>query len=348
MYDRAAALAPEWSKPHVNRGVLRMAQGRPREAIASFEAALSRDPGNGQVRLWKGDAQLKMGRAGEALRTYRSIENQPRVAAQATTRIGQIYLEGQQLDAALKAFNRAQDLAPQDPEPVAGIAEAQVSAGNYGAAAEAYHRALRLTKSGGLISTRPILYRALAEAQLSARDPDAAARTLERALAEEPQNAPLWHRLRAQAFFDKGDGRAGEAALRDALDAETGRYPLETLHAIAARNLLGRIGHACRAELSGPRRAEALAVLAHLARYGGQADEEIRLRQQVTELRDQGVDHLLLANAYEQTGQAQKARDAYRRALALGGLSEPDQDRARLRLRQLTAPTTSPAGSRKR
>ena len=345
-YDRSIVLAPAWVKPRVNRGVLHLAQGRAGVAVKDFEQALRIDPANTQVRLLKGDAQNKLGQSGPALDTYRAVANAPRakkekagqVLADAETRIGQVLLQNQQPDDAIRAFSRAQKLAPKNPGPVAGYAEAQVQAGNYREAAEAFRSALRLSRSGGLLATRPVLYRGLAEAQLSAGNPDGALETLRRALAEEPQSAALWHLLWAHAAFAKSDAAEGEAALRRALDSDQGRYPQEALNAIAARGLIARVTEAYEREQTDPlRRAPALIALAHLARYGGDLSREIALREQVTRIQTFAVDWYLLADTYERAGRTAEARDAYSRALERGGLAPPAEEYALGKLKALPA-----------
>ena len=338
-------LAPRWIKPRVNRGVLHLAQGRAGVAVKDFEQALRLDPANTRVRLLKGDAQNKLGQSGPALDTYRAVANAPQakkekageVQAEAETRIGQVLLQNQQPGDALRAFSRAQKLAPKDPGPVAGYAEAQVQVGNYRQAVEAFRSALSLSRGGGLFATRPILYRGLAEAQISANNPNGALETLRRALVEEPQSAALWHLLWAHAAFGKRDAAEGEAALRRALDSDQGRYPQETLNAIAARGLIARITGAYEREQTDPlRRAPALIALAHLARYGGDLAREIALREQVTRIQTFAVDWYLLADAYERAGRFQEAADAYARALERGGLAPAAEEYALGRLKALS------------
>ncbi len=216
-------------------------------------------------------------------------------------------------------------------------------AGNYEEGAEAYRSALRLAEAGGLLSTRPILYRGLSESQLSARNPDAALRTLERALQDEPQAAPLWHRLRGEAYFSKRDPGAAEAALRQGLDSDIGQYPIDILNAMAARNLLARVTAAYTAELKTPtRRAQALVALAHLAQYEGNLAKEVGLREQAKEAQPDGVNWLLLANAYERAGRTADARAAYAQALQLGGLPEPARENVRSRLQALPVQPSKP------
>lgn len=344
-YSKASRLAPAWAKPRVNLGVLLLSRGQPDAAVKAFEAALAREPGNTQVQLLSADALAKSGRAVEALKTYRKLENAPGVAADVSTRIGNVYLQTRRPQEALAAFSRARTLAPRDAKAAAGEAEAQIQAGNFAAGAEAYRSALGLANAGGLLSTRPILYRGLAEAQLSARQPDAALQTLERALREEPQSTPLWYRLSAEAYFAKGDMANGETALRRALDSDVGRYPRDILDALAGRGLLERTTAAYEAEAAVAAVPSVLTALAHLARYRGQIEREVDLRKKVAAARPLGANWFLLADAYERAGRPIDARGAYARALDLGGLSPAAAEQTRAQLRTLTRRLQSPPQS---
>ncbi len=374
-YRRSIALAPMWAKPQVNYGLSRLAQGKPDEAISIFQRALARDPGNAQAYLWKGEAEVSSGRNQEAIKTLRRVASGPNVAksvaAQALTGMGRANVNSGNVGAAVENFGQARKLAPSDPVPPAALGDAQARTGDYNAAAESYNTALRLTKAGGLFSTRPILYRALAESQLSARNPDAALATLARAASDEPTSSPVWFRLSAKAFFDKRDVVSGRVALRDALDAETERYPQETLALASQQKILLDLKAAYASELANAdtgmrregeigggvsvrsiaaspaeRRATALRGLANIARYEGDTARETLWREQITVVRTQALDWFLLAEVYDQrrTGKPEQARRAYQRALEIGGLPDAATARAQMRLKALaTPPLAAPA-----
>ena len=322
-YRRAAVLAPKWARPHVHLGIAYLSQDRADEAIRAFEAALVREPRNTQVLLNKGDAEAKAGRPVAALKTFRKVAGARDERAEARMRIGQVQLQSGQTLEAIRNFDVAQRLLPTSPAPLLGKAEAQVKVGNYAAGADAYRSALKLAREGGgLLSSRPMLYRGLAEAQLSARKPDAALETLAQALREEPQNRPLWHRLTAEAHFAGRDRAAGEAALRRALESDVGRYPLDILNAIAGRNLIVSVTGAYEAEAGRRdevgRRAVALVALAHLAQYAGNVSGEVAYRQQAVAARPLATNWFLLADALRRSRRYPEAHRAYRSALRQG------------------------------
>ncbi len=399
-YETARKIAPRWAKPCVNLGLSRLAQNKTDEAIAIFNRALVLDPSSVQARLWKGNAELKAGRGEAAARSFSFAASDtsgratPSVRAQAATGMGQALAQSRKYDKALASLQNAQKIAPADPVPPALIGEVHIQNGEYAEAAGAYSTALRLTRSGGLFSNRPVLYRALAEAQLCAHKPDDALVSLGRALTDEPESASLWHRLKAQAFFDRRETRSAQEELRAALDSTPpSEYPLDTLNAIAARGLAGRMasdyqsdydnaasgirrtttpgggvslqspklngfagggfaagGVASRGGVNnGPGNAEneaklrALTALANLARYRTDTMGEIHLRTEIASRRGTGQDWLLLAEAYDsRAGQPANARNAYTKALEVGGLSASAVARVRERLVRLNAPLYKP------
>jgi superkiller protein 3 len=248
-YRRAIALAPSWAKPRANYGVSRLSQGKPEEAILSFQAALARDPNNAFIRLNKADALRETGQNAAAIDDYRKIEKDPKFGAQAAAGIAQAYAASGKLPEAIQNANRAQRMAPRDAAAQAALADVQAKAGNFEAAAEAYESALRLTKEEGLFGSQEALYRLLAETQIAARNADGALATVGRALADEPAAAWRWHRLGAQAYLQKGDADRAEAEFKASLDADPSLYPYETLRLIGERNMLVRLARAYQADL---------------------------------------------------------------------------------------------------
>jgi len=287
-YRRAIALAPNWSKPRVNLGLSRLAQGKTSEAITQFEQALNHDPKNVQARLWKSDAELKAGKNAQAIRTlaplmtYQVTSHQidansarsnivnngigyvtgagvvkpvdkvkgPSVIAQAYANVGRAFANSRDFDKAALNLNRAQELAPNDPTPSALLGDIRLQNGEYAAAADSYSTALNLVRDGGLFARRPFLYRSLAEAQLSARRPEQARRTLESALRDEPGSSALWHRLNAQAFAAQGEIEKARGELKAALYAESGPYPLDALRAADAQGALPWLQEECKSDMT--------------------------------------------------------------------------------------------------
>lgn len=342
-YRRAITLAPKWTKPRVNLGLSLLAQGRSTEAIRTFQDALALEPGNAQAQLGKGDAELRAGRSAAALRTYNNVANSrnSQVAAQAATGIGQAYVDRGQYADAYPFFNRARQLDPADPAPVAAMGEAQYRAGDYSGAADSYQAALRLSRDG-VFGSQAVLYRALAEAQLSARDAPGAVTTLQQAVGEVPASRPLWYRLWAQALFAQGDAAGGEGKLKAALEAEGSRYPIDALNALAAHGLITKAATDYAADLSTAASADTrirdLRALAHIARYRRDTKEEVSRREALLRLHPSGADWLALADAYDhRAGDPAAARAAYATALRFGDLSAASRRQISARLDTLGA-----------
>lgn len=375
-YKTAIILAPRWAKPRVNLGLALLARRQSDEAVRTFEQALALDPANAQARVWKGDAERQSGRGGDAIETYRPLLSTPglprAIATQARTGIGLAFASVGKVERALDSLDQAQKLSPADPTPSALKGEIQVKNGNFTAAAGAFGNALNITrgaarkgKNGVLFAERPVLYRSLAEAQLSARKPEQARETLQRALDDEPDNAPLWHRLLAQAAFDNGNKTQGATELRAALEAEQGPYPLDTLRAIDAQGLLPalqsdleRDRESARTNIQASpsaggftltnrtalapapqREAVLLAALANLAHYQNDTPRENTLRDALSLLRSRGWDWYAMADMYDQRVLSpSRAAESYRRALEAkdAPLSEAAARRARQRLKVLT------------
>lgn len=257
-YRKAIGLAPGWTKPRVNLGLSRLAQGNTTEAIKIFEQAIARDPENVQVLFYRADAQRQAGDLPAAISSYRSIEKQkvaqkqPAVVAQALTGLGQAYAANGQFDSARAVLSRAQTIAPTDPAPPAALAEVQTRQKDFRGAAVSYDAALRLTKASGLFGTQAVLYQALAQTQISARQSDAALNTLTRAMADEPDSLFLWQRMRGDALLIAGDNAGAENAFRAALEAQTGAgiFPQDTLADIASHGMLVAIASSYLADLT--------------------------------------------------------------------------------------------------
>lgn len=360
-YKRAIALAPSWSKPQVNLGLAFLSENKPELAIVSLESALRRDPNNPQANLALGDAQLRTGKPQEALNSYRRVEKVPGVAVFAATGAAQVSVQLGQLDAAVRSLETARRIAPKDPAPVMALAEIQMKQRSFADAAGTYAAALKLSQEGGLFSARPSLYRALTEALIAAKKFDQAQENLQRALAEEPDNAPTWHRLSAQIAGEKGDFVQVERELKLALICETSFFPQETLDAISKRGLLEKFIVVFRGDYNGARtglqdiptsngsvsirsvtpskenQVTALIGLGHLYRYLQRYPEEVSVRRDLVSLRGNGGDWFLLAQAQERLGERADARASYSRAIQTSDLTPSVQKLILARIRTLSS-----------
>lgn len=358
-YRRASALAPLWTKPQINLGLSYLAQGKANLAVAALDGALKSDPKNPRALLALGDAQLQSGNNAGALKVYQQLMKIDSVAVPAATGAARASMALGQTGNAVTSLQDARRRAPQDPSPVAALAEIQMRTGSYSEAAESYTSALKLSEAGGLFAARPSLQRALAEAQLSAKRPGEAQKTLQKALQEDPENEALWRRLLAKSLLDQNDRPAAELELKRALSNETSLYPQDTLQAIAAEGWAEKFIASYRADIVGARtgihssgggqsgivvrstsvskEAELVGLtgLAHLLRFTGAIKEEISARRDLVRLRGSGADWFLLAQAQERSGENTDARASYSQAMRKGDLSSAIQKLALDRIRKL-------------
>ncbi|HEV7473137.1 MAG TPA: tetratricopeptide repeat protein [Pyrinomonadaceae bacterium] len=111
----------------------------------SSTAASSNDP---QQLLAAGQAAQQQGRFEEALRTYNRVialsTNQPRIAAIAQFRIGNVYMAQGKFGNAEVAYERAVALNPNDAESYNNLGEALGELKQYPRALEAFSRAISL------------------------------------------------------------------------------------------------------------------------------------------------------------------------------------------------------------
>ena len=108
----------------------------------------------------------------------------------------------------------------------------------------------------------------------------------------------------------------------------------------AAPGAVGVVGRNTAAAPSAETQTRAYAALAAIAQYQGDTAQETAHREAVCRLRGRGTDYYLLADAYD--GRARdfaRAKEAYRKALNLGGLTDAQTARARLRTQQIGAAT---------
>ena len=101
-----------------------------------------------QTQLDAGQAAYEQGRYDEALRAYNKVmalaANQPKTAATASLRIGNLYMSERQYDRALAAYQRAVALNPNYAEAFNHLGEALGQSRQYEGALEAFSRAVVL------------------------------------------------------------------------------------------------------------------------------------------------------------------------------------------------------------
>jgi tetratricopeptide (TPR) repeat protein len=187
-FQRALIFTPQYAYLHVNLGVLKAAQGQPREAERYFRAAL-RDDANNPVSYTYFARWLKSrGRTEEALvlaeralhlspadadaralatdlEKIQSAET-PNVASPGTPEgwlaLAVSQCEGHRYEDCIRSSEHALELRPAYAEAFNSICAAEIALGNYGSAADACEHALAI--DAGYAPARKNL--AMAKAQL--------------------------------------------------------------------------------------------------------------------------------------------------------------------------------------
>jgi tetratricopeptide (TPR) repeat protein len=355
-YRKSLKLAPKWLRPRINLARVQTLQGQPHRAVETVEAALRQDPDNVPARIAKGEALMRAGRPKEAIVAVQALQHIDNVSV--LNLLAQANLSQGKLGVASGYASRARKSAPHDPgtSTLQGVVLSRQ--GDFAGAASAFNQALKLTRESGLFDAQPSLFRALAEAQLSASRPADALATLKEAADLEPDLVPIWERLSAQAHEALGERLAMEEDLRQALEAEIGLNPQETLQAIVRRGLIekfvayyqtrlqiARTGVGASAAATGISLAggtpspnnvvRCLAALGYLMRASDDARREVSYRRELCEKRGQGTDWLLLAEAQERLGELPDALASYRQALGKGGLTRTAWEKAKTRIKAL-------------
>ncbi|WP_374943534.1 tetratricopeptide repeat protein [Sphingomonas sp.] len=207
--DKAAAIDPAYVQVFIGRGMLADLEQRPGEAIAAYTKALQSEPGNGYALQQRAAAYVARGdREHAEADLTAAIAASPDDAAGYVGR-GNLMLEGERYDAALKDFDSAHALDPKNAWALANRGMARAWTGDDAAAAKDLDAAAAIDPENAVVFRGRGL---LAERRGAPREAIAA---YTRALAIEPANGfALGHR--AEAERAAGDDAA---ALRDAAAA---------------------------------------------------------------------------------------------------------------------------------
>lgn len=207
-FERAAAVDPRLTQPHLNLGRLLRERGRAREAEASFAAALERD---------ETDAEGWLGRG--------------------LTRIAQGDLSGGRID-----LERARELAPAEPAPLIALADLDAQHGEHERAIARYRAALALA-SGDAVA-----WLKLGNALTRTRDYAGARSAFERAIELKADLSAAHNGLGAALMGEGDHEHAARAfAAAAALDARDPN-PLLNLALLHARRGDARAARQARAQ----------------------------------------------------------------------------------------------------
>ncbi|WP_029075309.1 tetratricopeptide repeat-containing sulfotransferase family protein [Kaistia adipata] len=150
--DQAIALRPAYPEAHNNRGNALRALGRRGEAVLAYGEALSADPAFADARRNLATGLVGLGYAGEAM-TEPALPASLLEDVETLVLIGQLYLGSDNGHAALRIYERAQLLDPDNERVVYGLGRAHAQLHRFEAAARLFEGLLaRGIRSGEILA----------------------------------------------------------------------------------------------------------------------------------------------------------------------------------------------------
>lgn len=300
-------------------------------ALAAYRAALSSDPENiaaakglARVALKHGDPSALV----EAARREALVTPEPHRAARLLVRAAQVsHRQLRDGRAALKDYERALELWPDDADAAAGLTELLLAAEQAPRAADRLSRAASTAKSPERVAS---LWMEVARLQADLlNNVPGAISSLRRVLKESPHHVPT---LRHLADLHSRQGRWNESAdlLAKVISLAPDNDVLEEAHLLLAMIWDEQLDDPARARVSlqavlslDEGNPEALARLAHLSARTGDPDKAAQtLRKLVDVARDPAdaaAAWVMLSEVQAQRGDRGAARGAALQALALEG-----------------------------
>jgi protein O-GlcNAc transferase len=235
-------LAPDRPEPHRHHGAVLLSLGRPQDAVAALEAALSLAPRDLATLNNLGIAQLQRRDYEAAIRAYeQALVIDPNLAA-AANNLGNVYRERGQLDRAERWYRRAAELAPARASIFNNLAVTQRDQGRIAEAIAGFRRALELDPDN--VSARANLGAALSQEGQRVEAAEAFRQALRRDPNSELAAAGLLQELAALADWPD---MAAIGAIVDRMNraaiAEGRRAPEQALHNITrSEDAAGNLG----------------------------------------------------------------------------------------------------------
>lgn len=125
--------------PSLDAGIQLAGEGRDRDALAMFQRVAAADPANHAARIWIARLHERMGHPARAEAVYRSVLLEDRDNVEAMRGVGRTLLALDQTADAIAMLERADSLAPTNPEILAELGKAHAAAG-HGALSVSYYR----------------------------------------------------------------------------------------------------------------------------------------------------------------------------------------------------------------
>lgn len=337
--EQAEILSPESAEPSYLLGVWHLRRNEYREALASFERALQKNPQHAAARVGVGDVKQTTGGLMEAVKAYAQVSPDRPEYAEAMARKIEVLLrlnmleEARDAAAAMLASATSSErfrllaaqasLALHRPDEAWRLYEELKQSGEVRAGTQ--RRFARVFEQAGEHEKAMAIYREilaadpaeadtlddLVEMAMSTRKPDLALPALEKALSVQPENAQWVHNLGVL------HGLAGDlASAVEALKRAVALAPEEA-------QMQYSLAYAC---IEAKEHQAAEEACAALLRLEGESERGLYLsaliasRQNLSDITRQRLDKLLLH--YPQNREGLQLRDTIARS---GRLHEPDK-----------------------
>lgn len=206
-FERALQIDPLYIPAVASLAGLDLADKKPQDAKARFDAVLAKDPKNSQALLALAELSLRTGGSKEEVVKLvgNAVTANPTEVAPRLLLID-YYLRDKDLKQATSAAQDAAATLPESPEILAALARTQQAAGEFNQALATYN------KLAALQPMSPMPYMGMADVQMAMKDKAAAAASLRKALELKPD---LQQAQRGSILLDM-DGKNIQGALATA------------------------------------------------------------------------------------------------------------------------------------
>lgn len=211
-FDRTLELDDSIMEAHYYKGVVFERFGKTEQALDSYQAAAKIDPSNAQFAVASAEMLIDMDRMEEARKLLTSGSNDFEHNAGVRQTLGHIAMMEGNVDDAVRLFNEACLLAPEEPSLLEDLARAQISARKFNDAEYSLRRLLAADTENLRRDLRHMQARCLIEIERPVE-----ARSILTDIVNDPQGAndvQTWAELGNIAIMLKDERRLRECATR--------------------------------------------------------------------------------------------------------------------------------------
>lgn len=211
-FDRALELDPKLTEGHYYEGVVYERFGQGQKALDAYKAAMELDPSNAQFVVAAAEMLIDMNKLEEARKLLTTGSSDFEHNAGVRQTLGHIAMMEGKVDDAVRLFNEACLLAPDEPSLLEDLARAQIASRQYSEAEYSLRRLLANDKDNSRRDLRHLQARCLIEI-----DRPVEARSILTDIVNDPQGAndvQTWTELGNIAIILKDERRLRECATR--------------------------------------------------------------------------------------------------------------------------------------